>query len=434
MAKLTIKGFLSISNAEVDLKRLTVFIGPQAQGKSLVLKLVHFFEAVLNRAIIDVVTGDVTIATLRKESLERFETYFPKYSWGTSGFSVTYSDGSFVLSIARSGGRRNSPATLSLNATLDEALKAAHADYKGKYESIDVTIRNRTLVRRNLLPEVISEVAAFERFRAEPVFIPASRSFFANVEKNIFTLISSKFELDLLMAEFGTMLESTRRNLLLFGSLGGTRGAKKKKELRKSDWAHIINGDYVFDGEEESIEVDGRKVLIGNSSSGQQEAIPMLLVLDFFSGEEAYTFGRVRGTRGASFFVEEPEAHLFPKAQRAISTLLIEAMSRSQSNRVMFTTHSPYMLTAINNLNLAGQLLEHAPAVRRTAVIQAVGAEHAISPGELAAYKVDGGSVESIVDSRTGLVNGMLIDEVSMDFAREFDELLSLRAASKRQI
>jgi len=259
------------------------------------------------------------------------------------------------------------------------------------------------------------------------VFIPASRSFFANIERNIFTLISSKFELDLLMAEFGTMLESTRRNMLIFDSVGIRRSGKRRgQELRRSNWTHIISGDYLFDGEQESIEKDGRIVKISNSSSGQQEAIPLLLVLDFFSGEDAYSFSRPRGTRGASFFVEEPEAHLFPKAQKAIANILTEAMNRHEANRIVFTTHSPYMLTAINNLHLAGRLYESSSANQVKVLEKIASRDQCIAPGELAAYKVDGGKVLSIVDHKTGLVNGMLIDEVSAEFAEDFEKLLSL--------
>ena len=397
MARLEITTFLSVLSADIDLRRFTVFIGPQAQGKSLVLKLIHFFESVLNRAVVDVVTGDLTVSTLRKESLERFETYFPKYSWGTSAFSAKYVDGDFSISVSRVGGRRNNPAILTLNAALEEALKNAHATYRTQFDVVEISTRSRVLLRRNLINEVLSGIPDFNRFRTEPVFIPASRSFFANIEKNIFALISSKFELDLLMAEFGTMLESTRRNLLMFESVGRSSSQKKARELRRSDWSHIINGDYVYDGDEESIETNGRVVRMANSSSGQQEAIPMLLVLDFFSGAEAYSYGRIRGAQGASFLVEEPEAHLFPRAQKAIAALLTDSMNRNPLNRIVFTTHSPYMLTAVNNLSLAGRLFAELPDSMKAAVFKVAGANQLIGPGQLAAYKVDRGGVESMI-------------------------------------
>ena len=157
----------------------------------------------------------------------------------------------------------------------------------------------------------------------------------------------------------------------------------------------------------------------------------MLLVLDFYSGAEAYSYGRVRGAQGASFLVEEPEAHLFPRAQKAIAALLTDSMNRNPSNRIVFTTHSPYMLTAVNNLSLAGRLFATLPDSKKASVLKIAGANQLIGPGQLAAYKVDKGGVESIIDDQSGLVDGMLIDEVSLEFARDFDDLLTLQGDLK---
>lgn len=43
---LTIKNFLVIKKAEVDIKRINVLIGPQANGKSIIAKLVYFFNSI----------------------------------------------------------------------------------------------------------------------------------------------------------------------------------------------------------------------------------------------------------------------------------------------------------------------------------------------------------------------------------------------------
>ena len=40
---LVIDNFLIFDHAEIDINKFTVFIGPQASGKSIVAKLVYFF-------------------------------------------------------------------------------------------------------------------------------------------------------------------------------------------------------------------------------------------------------------------------------------------------------------------------------------------------------------------------------------------------------
>jgi hypothetical protein len=428
MARLEINNFLSISEANIDLKRFTVFIGPQAQGKSVILKIIHFFEITLSEGVPDLISDSIKLAAFLKNATERFERYFPKYAWGVSAFSLTYIEGDFSASVVRAGGRKNNPASFKINSMLEQALKLNGLSFKAMQS--DPSISRRTLTRdRQLLRELLQSAGAVANFISEPIFIPASRSFFANIEKNIFTLLSSRLDVDSLIAEFGRLLENTRDGMLLFDSPSSkSKQRKRKPELRRSSWAHIINGEYLYDGEDEFIESGGRRVRMAHSSSGQQEAIPLLVILDYFSDIENYSYGRLMPKNGATFFVEEPEAHLFPRAQKAIASILTESMNRHPTNRVIFTTHSPYMLTAVNNLHLAGKLFPKLTPADQRILGKIAAPEQYIAEGELAAYKVDGGAVGKIIDRESGLVNGMLIDEVSTEFAEDFEKLLSLSA------
>jgi predicted ATPase len=47
--------------------------------------------------------------------------------------------------------------------------------------------------------------------------------------------------------------------------------------------------------------------------------------------------------------VEEPEAYLFPVAQKQIIDL-IALLANQNENQVIVTTHSPYILSSFNNL------------------------------------------------------------------------------------
>src|SRR5687767_15194360 len=119
MAKLTISSFLSLDSAEIDIGRLNVFIGPQAQGKSLVVKLIYYFESMVRDALLELVPGDRSLSTLKKENLERFGDYFPKYAWGARGFEIRYEHESICIEIKRKGGRANNPATLTIRPEFD---------------------------------------------------------------------------------------------------------------------------------------------------------------------------------------------------------------------------------------------------------------------------------------------------------------------------
>ena len=44
MTRLTVNQFSCIEQADVELANLTIIIGPQASGKSVISKLVYFFQ------------------------------------------------------------------------------------------------------------------------------------------------------------------------------------------------------------------------------------------------------------------------------------------------------------------------------------------------------------------------------------------------------
>ena len=111
------------------------------------------------------------------------------------------------------------------------------------------------------------------------------------------------------------------------------------QKLDKS-YTHLIRGD-VSRGTMYKIVFSNKnqKLDISQVSSGQKELFPILLILQQITQrKEAHLL-----------IIEEPEAHLFPKDQKAIFDILIEAINKSDS-KIFITTHSPYMLMSANNL------------------------------------------------------------------------------------
>jgi predicted ATPase len=51
MRKLTVKNFSVIKDAELEFGKITVLIGPQSSGKSLLCKLAYFFGQIVPEAV-----------------------------------------------------------------------------------------------------------------------------------------------------------------------------------------------------------------------------------------------------------------------------------------------------------------------------------------------------------------------------------------------
>lgn len=112
-----------------------------------------------------------------------------------------------------------------------------------------------------------------------------------------------------------------------------------------------------------------------------------------------------------SVFVEEPELSLFPDNQRGLIGYMVAASQKSElaDFELIFATHSPYVLTAINVLMLA----EKAYAKRPESVLEIMGSETMVAASEVAAWEVKDGEVKDLIDADTGLIDGSWLDSAS---------------------
>lgn len=147
-------------------------------------------------------------------------------------------------------------------------------------------------------------------------------------------------------------------------------------------------------------------VYLNNASSGQQEAIRILpdIFLILVNGENSF---RV---------IEEPEAHLFPTAQKHLIEIMTMLLNKTES-QVFLTTHSPYILSVINNLLFASVVQEQGDSLDN------VNQGFFLRPAQTGVYRLKDGKSESIIDPETHLIDQNSLDEVSDELADEFDRL-----------
>jgi predicted ATPase len=115
--------------------------------------------------------------------------------------------------------------------------------------------------------------------------------------------------------------------------------------------------------------------------------------------------------------IEEPEAHLFPEAQKEISNL-IALMSNIENSQVFITTHSPYILASINNLILANKV----GSVNKE-VSERINRNLWVSRDKVYAAIVVNGQVKDIIDNELNIIQQENIDSVSGVINAEFDYL-----------
>jgi predicted ATP-dependent endonuclease of OLD family len=117
---------------------------------------------------------------------------------------------------------------------------------------------------------------------------------------------------------------------------------------------------------------------------------------------------------------EEPEAHLYPEAQNDIVEL-IGLLANVRDNQVIVTTHSPYILSAFNNLLYAYQI-----GAKTEMVSDIVDKQLWINPERTAAYFIYENSCESIMDEELQLIKAEKIDSASRMINDRYDKLFDL--------
>lgn len=185
----------------------------------------------------------------------------------------------------------------------------------------------------------------------------------------------------------------------------------------------ILKGEYVIDQWGEKIKIDNNNfVYLQNASSGQQEIIRILQDI----------FLVILDKQKVLRIIEEPEAHLFPVAQKQVIELLSMMVNANEQNQLIITTHSPYILTVINNLLFASRIISKNGNAKEE-VNKIIKEEFYINPSEFSAYSLGnsllgGKYCEDIFNPQTGLIRESYLDLVSDILGTDFNRLYNIHA------
>jgi energy-coupling factor transporter ATP-binding protein EcfA2 len=399
--RLIVKNFLCLKDIDIEVKDFLILIGPQAAGKSLCAKLLYFFRTVCEDTrlspMVSALGGELPDFAL--EFSGKFEAFFPKTYWGGQEFCIEYgSEGKKLCTI-----RRNKNSKLELN--FDQDFLTASQKIKPPLQKFFENNPEK-------LKEILNKVLSSRPRPTSPrlimdIFIPAGRAFFSLLQKNIFRFLRTSNTIDPFLVEFGTFYEDVKQT--------GYAIPMEAQTLIRS----ILKGEYI-PSENLLVLADGKKVALELLSSGQQETLPLALVLAYIISS------RLDPYRFFNIYVEEPEAHLFPDAQEQMSRL-ISFLQYNAEHKVTFviTTHSPYMLAAFNNLIKAGNIVKQNPCLQ-DAVCKEIPESMHIDIERFSAYSLKDGRAVSIIDKENNLINADAIDGVSESIMEIFNTLLDI--------
>ena len=418
MERLYIENFAGIKKMDFEFKSINILIGPQGTGKSISVKLLYFFKNFINE-IIKNIENEESKRDLDKKQKETFINFFPKEAWPENDFTIIYNNSINDTSITLQ--KIDSKLNFEYSENLTKLLKKGKKIYNNEKAKLleEGKISNFRLKREisskinKCIQEELGLESTFEQF-----FIPAGRSFFANIQSTIFSFLSDNRSLDPFLIEFGSFYESLKRyyNDIINHN---NRSDKQDKDFDLLI-SQILNSTYLRDKEKDYlVHKDSRKVNLANASSGQQETLPLMIILK--------TLNYLNSSGGGfTLYIEEPEAHLFPTAQKKIVELLARTFNNQQKNfQIFITTHSPYILSSFNNLIYAGNLSNHSKDFH-IKVDEVVPQREHLQSSLFSVYSIKNNEKKYLIDDESKLISATILDSVSEEISLEFDKLLNI--------
>jgi hypothetical protein len=235
-----------------------------------------------------------------------------------------------------------------------------------------------------------------------PIYIPAERMFFPTMSQSIFGLLISNISLPKSLVNFGAKFEQARSSLKKY-SVG------------------FLPVTYEWDGNNDFVRIsDEVRIKLSEASSGLQSVIPLILVMQFNTEEK-------KGGKNI-FVIEEPELNLYPSSQKDLVNYIIRRINQSK-DKIIITTHSPYLLTSIDNLIQAKAVADiHGHKDYR--VKRIVSSPYWIDFDRVSCYYFDSGKCRSTLDAELGSIGPSNMDDVSNQLSDTFEKLLLLKYPS----
>ena len=238
-------------------------------------------------------------------------------------------------------------------------------------------------------------------------YIPSERSLVITLSNSLFALMQTGTALPQLFLRFGDKFQ------------------KARKDKRDSDYKNVLGITYSYREDGDFIILKtGQEIPIQDSSSGIQGTIALLTVFDYVTKTSAVDNLLV---------IEEPELNCFPETQYKLVKHFLEKNSntlknKNYKNQLLFTTHSPYILTSLNNLMYAYEVGK----VHEEAANKIIDRKFWLNPQDVSAYMLlPNGTCEEILDREENLIRAEKIDGVSGFLNEQFDALLNIELVQK---
>ena len=365
---LTIKDFGPIKEMSIELRSVNIFIGDQSTGKSTVAKLLFIIKEMLS-------IGDSN--NQKQES-----------DWNL----IHFKEHLYIVGITN---------------YLEPQSFIEFTDSFGyfKFENSNIEIK-----------EIKREGKNKRTYLAG--YIPSYREAVPLLKNSLNAIAAISTTLQKLFYLFGQKVDNAKTRKPIY-NYNDVLGVKYK----------YVNGKDII------IMKNGEEINIEEASSAINSVIPLLLAFDDAVESMYSTDNRIYHYANQPYLIiEEPELNCFPTTQKKIVEHFISKIKFEANEgfdyylRLVITTHSPYILTSLNNLMYAYKVGQKESEETNKLIDK----KYWINPDDVSAYMLlTDGTCEDILDREENLIRAEKIDSVSGFLNEQFDALLNIELIQK---
>ena len=397
MRTLYVRNFGPITEAKIEVRRFNLFIGEQSIGKSTLAKLVTIFTDYINLTALLLNVDNMWKRLLTQYDLQSCISSEPDY---VIIYEEHFRDIDIRIRIEKAvidaHVFQNQQEITEENMIFQKVMGLKRVFHQEKWDEVQ-NIEDKEKFRQS-----------FGQLFRNSLYIPAERSI-TSIVRNIVPAI--------MMAK-----EQIPNNLLQFTLELGN--AKSRFTNQKID---VLDLTYRKEEDEDAVVLEEGLVLpLKSASSGIQSTLPLILTILYGIHHKEYD----------SFVVEEPECNLFPQKQVELLQFLIAQVCYN-SRMLTITTHSPYLLSALNNYLYAAALAKDLPKAKNQ-LEEVIPSLFWLEVNDSAVYSLgerinSGTYCKNLIDAETGLVDFNYLDGVSIMMGEEFGKLQDIQIAHQRK-